>query len=79
VAGLLLLLDSPWWAYFGLVGGGMYLYFAGRGIVVRAMMQRQSIPIGKPQTVKLFNAILILWGLLAVVTIVMAVADLPLP
>jgi hypothetical protein len=79
VAGLLLILDSPWWAYFGLVGGGMYLYFAGRGIVVRAMMQRQSIPIGKPQTVKLFNAILILWGLLAVVTIVMAVADLPLP
>ena len=79
VAGLLLILDSPWWAYFGLVGGGMYLYFAGRMIVVRLMMQRHAIRIGKPETVKLYNAVLTLWGLLAVVTIVMAVADLPLP
>ena len=32
VAGVLLMLNNPLWAYFGLVGGGMYLYFAGRGI-----------------------------------------------
>ena len=31
VAGLLLLLNNHIWPYFGLVGGGMYLYFAGRG------------------------------------------------
>jgi hypothetical protein len=79
VAGVLLVANSPWWAYFGLVGGGMYLYFAGRGLVVRLMMQRAGIRIGKPETVKLFNAVLILWGLIGVVTIIVAVAALPLP
>jgi hypothetical protein len=79
VAGVLLILNSPRWAYFGLVGGGMYLYFAGRGIAVRLMMQRRGIRIGKPGTLKLFNVVLTLWGLMAVVTIAMAVAALPLP
>jgi len=79
VAGILLILNSPWWIYFGLVGGGMYLYFAGRMLVVRLAMQRHGIRIGKPQTVKLYNAVLILWGLLAVVTIIMVLAASPLP
>lgn len=79
VAGVLLIFNSPWWVYFGLVGGGMYLYFAGRMLVVRLAMQRHGIRIGKPETVKLYNAVLILWGLLAVVTIIMALAAPPLP
>lgn len=79
VAGILLILNNPWWVYFGLVGGGMYLYFAGRMLVVRLAMQRHGIRIGKPETVKLYNAVLILWGLLAVVTIIMVLAALPLP
>lgn len=73
VAGILLIFNSPWWPYFGLVGGGMYLYFAGRGLIVRLAMQRRGIRIGKPDTVRLFNAVLTLWGLIAVVTIIMAV------
>ena len=79
VAGILLIFNSPLWAYFGLVGGGMYLYFAGRLVVVRLAMQRREIRIGKPKTVKLFNVVGILWGLIGVVTIIMAVAALPLP
>ena len=79
VAGILLLVDNPAWAYFGLAGGGMYLYFAGRMLVVRRLMGRHGIPVGKPETVKLYNAVLILWGLIAAVTIAMAVAALPLP
>jgi hypothetical protein len=77
VAGVLLLLDNPSWAYFGLVGGGMYLYFAGRMLIVRQVMRRHDISIGKPETVNLYNAVLIIWGLIAVVTIIMAVAALP--
>ena len=77
VAGILLLFNNPSWAYFGLVGGGMYLYFAGRMLVVRQVMQRHSIRIGKPKTVKLYNVVLSVWGLIAVVTIVMAVVALP--
>ena len=79
LAGLLLLLNSTWWAYFGLVGGGMYLYFAGRGTVTRLVMQRRGIRIGKPKTLKVIYLFLILWGMIAVVTIIMAVKALPLP
>ena len=79
VAGILLILDKPAWAYFGLVGGGMFLYLAGRGIIVRLLMQRRGIRIGKPETLKLFYAFLALWGLIAVVTIIMAVDALPCP
>ncbi|MBA4393547.1 MAG: hypothetical protein C0407_08345 [Desulfobacca sp.] len=79
VAGILLLLNNPLWAYFGLVGGGVYLYFAGRGIAVRLAMQRRGIRIGKPGTLKVAYAALIVWGLIAVVTIALATAALPLP
>jgi hypothetical protein len=79
VAGILLLLDEPAWAYFGLAGGGMYLYFAGRGLMARRVLGKNNIPIGEPGTVKLYNGVLILWGLIAVVTLIMAVDALPLP
>ena len=45
VAGVLLLLNNSAWSYFGLVGSGMTLYFAGRGIVTRKVMQRRGIRI----------------------------------
>ena len=79
VAGILLILNNALWAYFGLVGGGTYLYLAGRGIAVRLAMQRRGIRIGKPGTLKFFYVFLAIWGLIAVVTIIMAVAALPLP
>ena len=76
VAGILLLLNNSWWAYFGLVGGGMYLYFTGRGIFVRIVMHRRGIRIGKPETLKVAYIFLTVWGLVAMVTIFMAVEDL---
>ena len=76
VAGVLLILNSSLWPYFGLVGGGMYLYFAGRGIVVRKEMQRRGIRIGTDDALKVAYVFLTLWGLAAVITIVMAIAVL---
>lgn len=78
LAGFLLVLDSPMWAYFGLIGGGMYLYFAGRGILVRRVMRRRDIRIGEPQTLKIAYLFLALWGLVATITIGMAIVALPL-
>jgi hypothetical protein len=78
LAGFLLVLDSPMWAYFGLIGGGMYLYFAGRGILVRWVMRRRDIRIGEPQTLKIAYLFLALWGLVATITIVLAIVALPL-
>ena len=76
VAGILLILNNALWAYFGLIGGGMYLYFAGRGIAVRLAMQRRGIRIGAAGTLKIAYSFLAVWGLIAVVTIIMAAAAL---
>ena len=76
VAGILLILNNESWTYFGLVGSGSYLYFAGRGIATRLLMQRRGIRIGAPNTLKLFYVILTLWGLIAIVTIIMAISAL---
>jgi hypothetical protein len=76
VAGLLLMVDNMAWAYFGLVGGGMYVYFAGRGIFTRMAMQRREFRIGAPKNLKLGYALLAIWGVMGLATIVAAVVTL---
>lgn len=77
VAGILLVAGNPSWAYFGLVGGGMYAYFAGRGIFTRRAMHRRGFRIGTQQSVAVAYTFLALWGMVAVITIVAAVVALP--
>jgi hypothetical protein len=77
VSGVLLIIDSPMWAYFGLVGGGMYVYFAGRGVFTRVAMQRHELRIGNPQNVKLGYTLLTIWGVMGLITIIAAVIALP--
>ena len=72
VAGILLLMDEPAWAYFGLVGGGMYVYFGGRGILVRAAMLRRGLRIGKPKSVAQGLAFLGIWTAMGLITVVAA-------
>jgi len=76
VAGVLLIADAAVWPYFGLVGGGMYLYFAGRGISARIAMTRRGLRIGAPDSVRIGMAFLAIWGLMAVITIVAAITAL---
>jgi hypothetical protein len=76
-AAILLLLSAQAWRPFGLIGGGMYLYFAGRGIAQRLTMRRRGIAVGKPSTVKSAYVLLALWGLAGAATI--ALASHPLP
>jgi hypothetical protein len=78
VAGVLLIIDHPAWAYFGLVGGSMYVYFAGRGIFTRVTMQRRGLRIGTPQGVKVVFTFLTVWGITGLVTIMAAIAALPM-
>ena len=77
VAGVLLTLDVSAWAYFGLVGGGMYVYFAGRGIVTRRALQQRGYRVGVAQNVKLGYLFLAVWGVMGCITIVAAVVALP--
>ena len=70
------MLDEASWAYFGLVGGGMYLYFAGRGIALRVSMQRRGVRVGTPETLRTAYVASAIWGGVTLVTIALAVADL---
>lgn len=76
VAGVLLAAGSDAWAYFGLAGGGAYLYFAGRGVVVRITMARSGLRIGAAASVRVALVALVVWGAMAAITIGAAVAEL---
>ena len=72
-AGILIILNSPLWIYFGMVGGSMYLYFAGRAIFTRLELRRHGVRIGKPELLKIYFIFVTLWGLIGLATIVKAV------
>lgn len=75
-AGVLLMADAAVWPYFGLVGGGMYLYFGGRGIAARITMRRRGLRIGSTDSVRIGMVFLTIWTLMALTTIAAAIATL---
>ena len=76
VGGVLLTVGSSAWPYFGLVGGGMYLYFGGRGVASRAAMLRHGLRIGAAENVRLGFAFSTIWAVMALITIIAAVMSL---
>ena len=78
IAGILLIINNNLWTYFGLIGGGMYLYFVGRTITSNLILHRNEINIGRSKKLKVKIMILTLWGFVAIVTIIMSVMDLGL-
>ncbi len=76
LAGVLLLIGHPLWPHLGLIGAGVYLYFAGRALVQRHQMRRYGVRVGTPGDVRLVQGFMTLCALLAIVTIGLAVAAL---
>jgi len=76
LAGVLLIAAEPAWAYFGLVGGGVYLYFAGRGIFTRASMHRSGLRVGSPSSLRIAYSFLTAWGVMALITTIAAAVAL---
>jgi len=76
VAGVLLLFDASAWAYFGLIGGAMYVYFAGRGVLARREMAHQGVLIGSESTVKTAYVALSIWGVAGLITMIAAIVAL---
>ena len=74
--GALMLAGSSWWTYFGLVGGGMFVYFAGRGIASRRSIQRAGFSVGAPKTVAQVYVFLVLWGAIGLITAIAAIGSL---
>ncbi len=77
-AGILLILNNFYWIYFGLIGGGMYIYFVGRTIASNLELYHNKIKIRKSKKVKVKLLILIFWGVIAIVTIILALVELSL-
>ena len=75
-AGALLVVDHDWWPYFGLMGGGMFVYFGGRGIASRRLIQRAGFSVGTPKTVSQAYLFLAIWGAVGLITIVAAIVEL---
>lgn len=75
-AGVLLIFDSPAWPYFGLIGGAMYVYFAGRGVLTRVEMRRRGLRIGAERDVTMAFVALSVWGVAGLITVVAAAASL---
>ena len=76
LAGLLLLLGNRSWTLFGLAGGGMYVYFAGRGILQRITMRRRGIGVGKSGAVASAIVALSVWGLTGGGIMALAIIDM---
>ena len=76
VAGVLLVVGNDWWTYFGLLGGGMFIYFAGRGIASRRLIQRAGFSVGRPRTVTQAYVFLTLWGVVGLITAMAAIVSL---
>ena len=76
LAGALLLVGEPAWAWLGLVAGGMYVYFGGRGILTRLELRRRGLRIGEPGGVRTALVALGVWATAGAVTIVAASVEL---
>ncbi len=76
VAGVLLVVDAAAWPYFGIAGGAIYVYFAGRGVLTRREMQRRGFRIGSVANVKSAYLMLPVWGGAGLVTLIAGVVAL---
>lgn len=72
LAGVLLIAGQEAWTWLGLLGGGMYVYFAGRGIFARMELRRHGHNIGQPAEVRLGLTALALWGVAGFITAIAA-------
>jgi len=75
-AGLLLILDQPSWAYLGLIGGSIYVYFGGRGVMARRQMNRRGLAAGTESDLRGAFVMLPVWAVAGLVTIVAAINEL---
>ena len=74
LGGILMALGSPFWRELCLIGGGMYLYFAGRGVASRAVLRRRGFSLGSPSDIRTAMVALIIWGAAGLLAVGLALA-----
>ena len=65
-AGVLMLIDNPWWPHVSLVAGGVYLDTAGREAAKYMSLRNGGVRVGDSKEVK---TALFFYGLLAVIAL----------
>ncbi len=61
------------WPMFGLIGGSMYIYFSGRGVLQRLTMQKRGIRVGREDTVRTACIFLAIWGMSGLAMVILSV------
>ncbi len=69
LSGLLMILENPLWPYFGLIGGGIYLYFSGYIILSRIFLNKNNKKIGSSSSVTTAYIFGVIWTLSALLMI----------
>lgn len=76
LAGMLMILQSPWWPHVALIGGGMNVYTAGQVTTRRLWLPRAGIAAGSAEYVRVARLAALFWGVLALMTLVFALIAL---
>lgn len=76
LSGVLMLLNNPLWPYFGLIGGGIYLYFSGMIVLSRIYLKSVGKKIGGPSAVTAAYAFSAVWVLVTLMMIIMSISEL---
>ncbi len=76
LAGVLLIVGHDAWAATAILGGGIYLYFGGRGLLTRFSIRDHGHRIGEPGNVRLNLLMCAVWAVVGLITAVAAVATL---
>jgi hypothetical protein len=76
VAGALRIAGNATWPYWGLGGGAIYVYFAGRGLLTRRAMKQRGLRIGSAQNLKSAYLFLTVWGVMGLATLIAASVEL---
>lgn len=74
VAAILWMIEAPRWPEAALIGGAIYLYFGGRGILSRRALLDAGVPIGTRADVRSAMIMLAVWGLLGAIAVTLALA-----
>lgn len=68
VAGLLMLLNSPWWPHLSLIAGGVYLDAGGREFAKYFTLHKEGVKVGSTKDVKIAYGMYLLMGIVALFT-----------
>ena len=75
-AGLLMVLQNPYWMIIALISGGIYIYFPGEFILTRIILKKHGLKIGSDSAVKTAYIFGIIWMIFGFIMIYLSVNEL---